>query len=216
MDTANNKLYKTEDNTALRFWWDTNKNNFQSEKLGRPVYNKVLLVEVINPGAASSTVVHELVREFDEETKIVPVRREPMYSKYKRQIEAFLSDSDDPDLIGTPLDAWPALDVAMVASLKESRIYTVEGLASLSDGKLGLLGMGGRALRDKAKAFLEVSAGNAPTERLAGELSRANEEIERLNATIKELPDVAVLQSRIAELEGELAKAKAKPAKVSV
>lgn len=179
-------LFKGPENEALRFFFEAVKNPYQSERNGRSCFDKILYVEVITPGSRESAPVFELERTYCTEAGIEQPQRTERYAKYKAQIDAFLNGEENPDLSGTPLSAWPRIDTAMVASLKEARVYTVEGLVALSDEKLRVIGPGGRALRDSAKAFLEAAAGNAPFERLAAENEELREQVrlltERVNA----------------------------------
>lgn len=183
------KVYKHEDNSAIRFFYDTEKNNYQSEQQGRPVYDKILCVEVLQAGSKESIPVFNIIKWVSKGDGEDPVekRDEVRCERYKRALKAFLEDEDDPDLMGTPIDTWPALDVAMVATCREAKIYTVEALSTLSDTKLGVLGMGGRALRERAKAFLEASKGNSQSEALAARVAAVEAENERLKAQIAEL-----------------------------
>lgn len=192
-------LYKTDDGAALRFFYDTDKNNFQSEKQGRPVYDKVLFVEVITPGSKESSPVFTLERwSGDGESAKRPVfTDEERCKRYSRQIEAFKGDIKDVDMIGTPIDKWPSVDIHIAASLRESRVYTVEALASLPDSRLGALGPGALSLRERAKAYLEQAKNNAPSEALAAEnvvlkadLASAQDQIKLLSDRLDKLDGV--------------------------
>lgn len=190
------KVYKYvdpngEEGTALRFFYDTVKNEFQSAQQSRPIFDKVLRVEVICAGSKESIPVFEITRwittgEADEEGT-VPIKErknEQLHDRYKKQLDAFLTDSDDPDMVGTPIEAWTAIDVTLAASCKEAKIYTVEALANLPDGRLNALGMGARGLRERARAFLDASKGNAGNEALAGRVAALEAENERLQQII--------------------------------
>lgn len=189
------RMYKSEDGAALRFFYGTERNDFQSTQKGRAVHDKVLYVEIITPGSRESTPVMEVRRVFDDELKIDDLENGIAYERYSRQIKAFLSDSDDPDLIGTPIEAWPAADVALVATLREGRIYTVEALANLPEDKLRLVGMNGRELREKAKAFLAAASGNAQTEAQAARIVQLEAEVEDLKEKLR-VSDAALTEAK--------------------
>lgn len=89
---------------------------------------------------------------------------------------------------GTPLKMWPAITPADIAVLHAARIFTVEDLAVLPDSGFQVVGMGARALRDKAVAWLG-----------AGDKGKTAEQIAKLTA------DVANLMQR---LEAEFEKRK--------
>lgn len=197
------KLYKAEDGSALRFFWKTDRNNFQSEQHNRPVHDNVLYVEVYTPGSRESSPVHEVLRKFDKDTELPDVLNVAIHERYPAQIKAFLENDDSADLTGTPLESVTFLEAGMIASLKESKIFTVEGLAALPDEKLRVLGLGGRTLRDQAKAFLETAKGGEGTAKLAAEVNDLKDQIAVLT---KRATDA---ETRVAELEKEKAAAPA-------
>ena len=180
MDIAQDKLYKISDGGAIRFWWDTQRNNFQSERLNRPVYDEVLLMEIYTPGSRESSPVYEVKRRFDKETELGEVTNQAVYEKYKQQVDAFVNNEESADLAGTPLDQWTALDRNMVASLREQRIFTVEGLANLPDEKLRVLGLEGRSLRERAQAYLSEAAGGQVAAELVTKVAGLEEQLKVL------------------------------------
>lgn len=189
-------LFQSEDGAALRFFVAPDKNNFQTEKQARPIYDEVLYVEVITPGSRESAPVFELERKHDKATGIEEPTRTPHFAKYVKQIEAFRSGGPGADMRGTPLSGWPALDVSLIATLNEGRIYTVEALANISDEKLRVIGPGGSTLRERAKAFLDAAAGNAPSEALAAENAALREQIAQQQNTMQSMQEaIAKLQN---------------------
>jgi hypothetical protein len=101
-------------------------------------------------------------------------------------LDAWEKEQETPD-DGTPLDTWPRLDVAMVASLREAGIYSVEMLAGVPDNRLGSIGMGGRVLRDQAIAYLESIKGNSQTNALIAENNELKERMARMEAALAEI-----------------------------
>ena len=60
---------------------------------------------------------------------------------------------------GFPLKEWPAASIGMVTALAKMKIRSVEELAELQDDALSKVGQPGtRAIRDKAREWLKVSA----------------------------------------------------------
>lgn len=165
-----NGLYRAADGAALRFFEQADKNNFQTERNGRPIYDTVLFVEVITPASKESSPVIELERKFCAESGIEAPMRSAQYDKYNAQIAAFRGGIESGDHRGTPLTAWPAIDVAMAATLAEARVYTVDALALVPDAQLPMLGNGGRSLRERAQQFLNAAGGNAQGEAMAAEI----------------------------------------------
>lgn len=202
------KLYKTDDGSALRFFYSTAVNNGASERCARPIHDRTLMVEVLAPGSKDSIPHFELKRwinsgesEEDGTTKVSKVKENAvLLERWRRQIDAFLADRDDPDMIGTPLEAWPSIDTEQVAALKDARIYTVEALAALPDSRFDRVGPGARTLVARAKAFLDAAKGNAPIEALAARVKDLEEE----NARLQNLGNDDALAARVAELEEAL------------
>jgi len=196
-------LFKADDGAALRFFYDARKNEFLSGKHGRPVYDNVLCVEVITPGSKESAPVIELEREFNTLAGLEPRRNEAKWALYGRQIDAFKRGHESADMRGTPISAWPAADNATAATLREFKIYTVEGLAATPDSALKAFGPGGLELREQAKAFLAAADGSADTSALTAENLRLREEVERLKGELTEMNGrlEAALQARTASAE---------------
>jgi hypothetical protein len=189
--------YKTADGAALRIWRDTAQNRFLSEKLGRPIFDEVIFVEVIAPGSGNSTPVFELERTFDENMGHPDPLRGAKYEELKQFVEDFKkaeTGGGDGALSGTPLEQWPEMNRSLVATLKAQGVYTVDALASLPDGKLTIVGPDGRTWREKAKAYLENAKDGAYATELAAklenlmtELSAGQEREKAMAARIQEL-----------------------------
>ena len=73
------KIYKTINNEILTFNWDVSKNNFQSEKEQRPIFDKVLIATIRSAGQQKSIAKLEIVRIFSDENK----KYSSYYEKYK-------------------------------------------------------------------------------------------------------------------------------------
>lgn len=185
MDT--NGLYRAADGAALRFFEQADKNNFQSERNGRPIFDTVLYVEVITPASKESSPVIELERTFSPESGIDTPLKSGQFEKYKAQIAAYRGDADSADYRGTPLSAWPTMDKAMIATLAEARVYTVDALAVVPDAQLPMLGNGGRSLRERAQHFLNAASGNAQGEAMAAEIVSLKEAIAKRDNDITQL-----------------------------
>jgi hypothetical protein len=190
MDQHSDPQYKTDDGSALRIWRDAAINNFLTEREGRPIYDEVVYVEVISPGSGNSTPIFEAIRYLAPEAK----QKEPLYRvkypDFKKYIEDFdASEKHDASLSGTPLSQWSEMNRSMVASLKAQKIFTVDALANLPDGKLNVIGPDGRTWREKAKAYLESSKSDAYATALAADLEKARQDNADLQAQLKEMAD---------------------------
>lgn len=182
-------LYKADDNSALRFFYEPSKNNFVSEREARPVYDSVLYVEVMTPGSKESAPVFELERTFCKEAGIKEPRQSQHYFKYAKQVNAFKAAVDGGALQGTPLSAWPQIDRALAATLHAAKIFTVEALADVPDSALPVLGMGGRTLRSQAAAWLAAAKDSAPSAALVAENEKLRAELADARQAQKALSD---------------------------
>ena len=205
-------MIKGPDGTILRFFYDTAKNEAASAAEGRPIFDNVLFVDVITPGQKASTPRFEIERIWAEQSiKALNLptssRRSFRYESFREQIEKFKADETAVDMAGTPLKQWPRIDRALAASLAAVNVYTVEQLAGINDQNLTYIGMGGRELRESARAFLQASD-TAQAERLAGTVESQKVELERMQASLKQAhEDMAVLKDQMVAM----AAAKADP-----
>ena len=201
------QLFQGPDGTALRFFERPTKNNFQSEKAGRPIFDNSLVVEVMVPGSRESTPEFEVERTYCEEAGLDAngqrlVERSPHYVRYQAQIEAYKAQNGSGTLNGTPIAQWAQIDAGTAATLKAAGIHTVEMLASVNDTYLPNLGMGGRVLRDQAQAFLNSRQFAVPTAQLSAEATSLREENARLKS------ENADLSTRLSQAIAELANAR--------
>lgn len=126
---------------------------------------------IITP-AGGSLVVE---REVDDEIK----------ARYGAHYQAWKNGQEEPET-GTPIRQWPVVSPAQVENLLACNVRTVEELASLSEQGVQRLGMGGQALRQRAKSWLEASE-NAGV--LAEKIHTLEVENNRLNDLVKDLSE---------------------------
>ncbi len=88
---------------------------------------------------------------------------------------------------GMLIDHWAAINKSVALTLKAAHIYTVEALAEVHDGLIDRLGIDGRGLRERAKAFLAQAKDTAAATRLAAEKAALQAQIEALQAQISAL-----------------------------
>lgn len=184
-------MVKGPEGTILRFFYDTARNEAATQAEGRPIFDSVLFVDVITPGQKSSTPRFEIERVWAEQSiKALNLkdtsRKSFRYDAFREQIEKFKSDEKATDMAGTPLKQWPRIDRALAATMAAVNVYTVEQLAGISDQNLTYLGMGGRELREAARAFLQASD-TAQAERLAGTVETLRAENERLMGSMQDM-----------------------------
>lgn len=124
-------------------------------------------VEITIPGTASSvhdTPVHDTHK-----------RRWPeQWKAFEEGIEATVN--------GTPLEKSGLFSVQQMAHFQSLNIYTVEQLASVHDGNLTHLGMGGQGIRDRAREYLASNVGPSAEEQMRAELEVMRAELAELKA----------------------------------
>ena len=159
------------DNARPRFFVDAIKNNAESEKAGRPIFDSKTMVEIRIPGDKNMTWVGEVNDKHKE--------RWPDHWAAFQKGELRAAS-------GTPLEEWPnpELTKGRVAELKAMDILSVEELAGVSDGLLPKMGMGARELRDQAKAYIDRAKGGAGNAAMVAELARLKEMVERLTGNV--------------------------------
>lgn len=127
---------------------------------------------------------------------------------------------------GTPVINWPAATPAEVKMLTMLGILAVEDVAEMNEEVIARVGMGARALRQKAQAWLAGKDGAS----LANQLTAKQAEIDRANMRISELetalgalskrldalqttsqaPGIAAIVQQRGNLESRLAEAQAR------
>lgn len=150
----------------------------ESKKQGKAVYKNVEMVEIIVPG--------------DKTLRAYTYVREAEKRRWPKQYEAFKKGIDaEPD--GYPLNQWPMMNPALIASLKDMNVFTVEQFAEVQDQHLQSLPHA-QSLQLKARAFLDAQKDASTVIKLQAELEKlvnANESkqetIDKLNARLDAL-----------------------------
>ena len=108
-------------------------------------------------------------------------------------------EGTEPVLNGTDVRNWPAVSPAQVKQLQELRIRTVEDLAGANEETIHRLGMGGRALKQKAQAWLDSAQNTGKQAEAFAALQAENTDLKarcesleaRLEATVAKLEALA-------------------------
>lgn len=161
---ADNKLY-------VEFFRKPVMQPGKSREAGRAVYEEVDYVRIHVPGDKSS-VVERPLSEQDV------FRFQDRYNKWKAGQEEAVT--------GTPLSALPGMNPSKVEEYKFFKIITVEQLADANDN-LGGKFMSFQQDKQRAKAFMEVAANNAPIEKMNAELAKRDAELEELRSMVQAL-----------------------------
>ena len=174
--------FAADDRLYIEFFREPVMHSGKSRDAGRAVYEEQDFVRIHVPGD-KTTVVIEPMHEMNL------ARFRGRYEKWKSgQTEA---------VSGTPLVALPGMTPSKVEEYKYFKVVTVEQLAEAPDN-LGQKFMSFQTDKARAKAFLEVAAGNAPIEKMNAELAKRDEEIETLKAQMAALMANATKQRKSA------------------
>lgn len=101
---------------------------------------------------------------------------------YKRALKDFRESRETPEF-GTPIMDWPGASPAQIKLLLDINVRTIEELSEANEETVARIGMGGRALKQKAKAWLDASGGKG---KVAAELDALRVQNEQLLARDKE------------------------------
>ena len=122
-------------------------------------------------------VAEDWLRDLEEgvrQERIPPTWLQAFRYRFKMWTE----DHEVPDE-GLPVTQWPAVSPAQVRLLQDMGIRSVEQLAEATEEAVMRMGMGGRALKAKAQAWLDSASG---TGKVASELEKLRIENEALKA----------------------------------
>ena len=164
-----------------------------SKAAGRPIDKDMDYVRIITPADPK----FELRQPAHTPTKFVKeLGRHVTYAElYPQEYEAY-KRGQQMVLNGTNLDHLNFLTEAQKSNLRAAGIFTAENLAAIDGAALASLGMGARAMKEGAVAYIQAAAGTAEATAMASqmaELQRRMEylmsENEKLVDTIREIKD---------------------------
>jgi hypothetical protein len=136
---------------------------FRSQEEGRPIYEDRPFITILFPGDKTKKIERWAVLSKDKDYNDTnPADDE----RFPRQWAAFEKQEAAPSM-GLPVTEWPPISKSEAAELKGLNFHTVESLAQASDQAIGF--MGGLALREKARAWVESAKGHAAETKAAAE-----------------------------------------------
>lgn len=121
---------------------------------------KDIIFAIITPQGSKDRIERVAEDWFRSLRQQVDEQRFPRkwYDQYRAAYEAYLKD-EEPPLDGTPIRNWPVISPSQYKLLRDLRILCVEDLAVANEETLSRIGPGGRALKDKAKSWLDSAKG---------------------------------------------------------
>lgn len=143
------------------------KNEFETQKQGRPIFADIVYIEISTPGSQLN-IVDTPAR--DDHKARFPLE----WAHFNNQ------HGGDAREIGTPLNQWPLLTVSQVEELRALKFFTVDTVANASDLHIQKIGMAGGmdpfAFRAKAQRFLLVANDDAVVQKTTDELQKLRDE----------------------------------------
>lgn len=118
---------------------------------------------------------------------------------FEESYKAWKSGQELP-LDGTPIRTWPALSPSQVKQILEIGLRTVEDLAASNEETIMRLGMGGRALKDRALSWLSAaSTTGKAAEELAASRAALSDMKARNESLEKQVKDLAAQVAKLAK-----------------
>lgn len=183
----NESRYSHDARLYVEFYRKPVQHEGKSREAGRAIYEEVDYIRIHTPGDKSS-VIDRPVNVLDQQ------RFADRYAKWKAgQAEA---------VVGTPLTALPGITPSKAEEYRYFKIITVEQLADAPDN-LGQKFMSFQQDKQRAKAFMQVAANNAPIEKMNEELAKRDEVIEDLKARLDAMQaQIKPAKRQVAAAEG--------------
>lgn len=160
------------------------KDEAATKKAGRPIFKDVEMVEIVIAGDRHfrpTVGAHDFWKNIEGEAITYAMRWPDQYRRFK---EGRAQTAE-----GTPVEELPFLTQAKRYELKALGIYTADALAALDGKNLKTLGIGGRELKDQARAYLDNAHGSANVTAMARELAAVRAELEAMRADAVRRPE---------------------------
>lgn len=149
---------------------------------------------IVTPSGSKDRYEYEVEPWFKNLEQQVREERFPQewFNHYKTMFKAWKDNEALPE-VGVPIKNWGVVSPSQRQLLIQLGVTTVEALAGGNEELIGRLGMGGRALVQRAKDFLEAKDQNKVTfqiDAMRAELaahSKRAEALEEQNANLRDL-----------------------------
>lgn len=173
-----------------------------SEKVGYPVYNDRAMA-IITPAGSKDNVKRPVDEWLAMLRKEVRQDRFPeeWLRHYEKAYEYFLKGEELP-LTGSPIKLWPGVTPSQCKTLIDLHVLTVEDLAQCNEETIARMGMGGRALKQKAMDYLSSASDHGKVTLEMETLRRDLAASEEANKELRE--QVTGLAKQVEALTGSL------------
>ena len=163
--------HSRDKNLKVIFYNKAIRNNFESNKAGRPIFVERPFVKIIVPG--------DRLNQVDS----------PVYPYHKMRFPElwakFEAGMEQPET-GTPLKEMPWISIAIAEELAAFQIRTVEQLAGLNDALTTKI-MGVGMLKQKAQAFLDAAEADQQNSQLQAALKERDSKIDLMQKQMIEM-----------------------------
>lgn len=163
---------------GVRFFYLPVEDEAATRDSGLSKFMDIEMIEVLIPGSRDN--VHRKVKEEDK-------------IRFKAQYEAFKASNSN-QLQGSALSQFPFISSAQRKELEYLNIFTGEQLINMPDGNIEKIGVGGRELIKKVKAFMDMAQDTAAAVALAEQNERLTREIELMKEQMATLMKYADIQ----------------------
>lgn len=140
----------------------------------------------------SKDVIEREVKDWLEQLRhqVAQERCNPEWAMaFQRMYEAFKEGKELP-VSGTPVLNWPGLSPSQVKQLLSLNFRAVEDVAAMNEEAIARLGMGARALRDRARLFLETAQNVGSVAEKAAAIEVENAQLKASNDSLKAQVDL--------------------------
>lgn len=104
-------------------------------------------------------------------------------ARYREQYEKWKRGKDESNIVGTPLSKWPMATPNLIRELEFLNVFSVEDLVNVSDANVQNF-TDGRALREKAIAWLAAAKDTAAAMRYATDNQKLRDEMAELRKLV--------------------------------
>jgi len=136
-----------------------------SEESGRPRFTTQEQVRIMVAGDTLNVGVYPVTDEHRR-------RFADAYARFK-------DNKKERQIDGTPLSQWPAMTPIMIKEFEGLNVFSIEGLAAVSDANINRH-LDGRVWRERAKAYLAAAKDSSVAEKFAAENQRLREKVEEM------------------------------------
>lgn len=163
---------------------------------GYPVYKDVVyaLISPIGSRDRVEKIAEDWLQEIATKSRNGDTSWPPEFIRHFNACYAAFVEEQEPPVLGTSIKNWPAVTASQVKQILGANIKSIEDLASANEQSLSRIGMGGRALKEKAISWLDNANDGA---KVVVDNANMKQRIEELEAQNKELrADIATLESQ--------------------